>query len=178
MNTTLTIKLKSPLSLDCLKKSNYLKNVTKKHTRTRQVGSFRAVSWTKPDTRETVIMYENGKVVILGCKHVNHGKKVVDWILENIPNSELEQHLVQHNIVAHGQFNTEFDLHATVKKLQSKGRFAIYEPELSAPIKYHLDKGTCLIFRNGKVILTGVKTHEELNTLIKTLENDLELVMN
>lgn len=167
--------MKRKLPMEKLKKSQFVKQKTKNHTRTRQVNSFVAVLWTKPETKETVIMYRNGKIVILGCKSIQQGEQVASWVAGNLKNNEIEVGVQQHNIVAHGKFNTTFDFRETLSKLRSKGRRAIYEPELSAPIKYHLDRATCLLFRNGKVILTGVKTQDELDNLIATLENDLEI---
>lgn len=179
VNSTLTIKLRHPLNFDDLKKSPHVKKITKKHTRTKQVNSFCAVTWTKPITKETMIMNRNGKIVILGCKSEDQGKDVAKWILEQMSDNELEQDLVQHNIVAHGQFDvSKLNLDETLKKFHEKGRFALYEPELSAPIKYYLERATCLLFQNGKAILTGIRTLVELDTLIKTLESDLEIKFN
>lgn len=178
VNTTMTIKLKNDLSLTELKESVFLKKITKRHTRTRYKNSFNAVSWSKPETEETITMYANGKVVILGCKSLSQGNTVSSWLLTNFPGNSLEQPLKLHNIVAHGRFNTVFDIPETIEKLRARGRDVFYEPDLSAPMKYHIDKATCLLFQNGKAIFTGVKTEEQLHELVNTLENDLGIKIN
>lgn len=175
VNTTLTVKFKYPIQLEVVKKSPFVKQITKKHTRPRLKNSFSVVQWTKPNTRETIMIHANGSTVILGCKSFDQGKTVSSWLLTELPSNEISESLKQHNIVAHGRFNTTFKIPETLSILRSKGRHVMYEPELSAPIKYHIERATCLIFRNGKLILTGVKTEIQLDELIATLESDLGL---
>lgn len=171
----MTFKLKKGLPLNELKESQYCKVSKKKHTRPRQVNSFRSVMWCKPITKETLMIYENGKVVLLGCKSLAQGTEVVAWLLNTIANAEIECELKQHNIVAHGKLETSLDFEETLHKLWSRGRHAFYEPELSASLKYHWNNARCLLFQNGKAILTGIKTENELEEFVNIIQEDLHM---
>lgn len=81
-------------------------------------------------------------------KHTGLSVKIRDFKVQNII----------------GSFNSKFNI--SLEKLSyDHGKFTTYEPELFPGVVYRMKspKVVILIFVNGKVVITGAKSIEEIN---------------
>lgn len=114
----------------------------------------------------TVLIFRTGKYNIAGADSIHDLARTNEELLHQMSNigvdiSSSRQKFDVRNLVYTSEFDTEFDLNTLAVGLGIE--FAEYEPEQFPGVHYRArnNKGVFLIFRTGKVILTGVKSKSE-----------------
>jgi transcription initiation factor TFIID TATA-box-binding protein len=119
-----------------------------------------------------ILVFESGKILCTGPKSVAVAYDCLRGILNDIwirgiktPNDP--QFQVQ-NIVASAGLGGNVDLEMCVKKLKR----IQYEPNQFPGVIYRMDdpKVVALIFRSGKLVLTGAKSENEVHRSVANLE--------
>ena len=126
----------------------------------------------------TALIFPNGKCVIAGTKTIEETQDIstnITKLLENFnPNGS---DLKVRNIVATCNLieratkkeGTIFDLRK-IHQLEPK---AIYEPERYSALTLDISGVKVVVFHNGKINITGAKTHEEMNNTFSEFLNFL-----
>ena len=165
VNSTCTLCLPSTLNLQNLAQSSFLAK-PKRTRRPRKTDKFKTVVWKNNGV--TYLLYANGKCVILGCRSLRDMYEASQWIKE-ILSMESKELFVLHNVVGTFKIDQEINLRKlseTFKVIRKD--YGYFEPELTPALVYHprcSPKGTCLIFRTGRVIATGVVSFKILNQM-------------
>ncbi|KAK0721686.1 transcription factor TFIID-domain-containing protein [Lasiosphaeria miniovina] len=129
---------------------------------------FHAVIMRIREPRTTTLVFGSGKLVITGAKSVElarlAARKHARLIQKLGFNTKFKDFKVQ-NFVGSCGCNFYIRLEGLVAEWGSKG-FARYEPELFPGLVFQIFKTdakvTCLVFFNGKVVLTGAKTADQV----------------
>mmetsp|Transcript_36670 Transcript_36670/g.47374 ORF Transcript_36670/g.47374 Transcript_36670/m.47374 type:complete len:238 (+) Transcript_36670:15-728(+) len=128
---------------------------------------FAAVIMRLRDPKSTALIFESGKMVVLGAKEENQGKiaarkfarivKLCDVCKCNV---KVEGWKVS-NMVAVANCNFPIRLEGLAL---AHLKFVSYEPELFPGLIYRLanPKITLLVFVSGKVVITGAKSQKDL----------------
>lgn len=126
----------------------------------------------------TILIFRTGKYNIAGAKSVDElysaHEKLIDKLLNmglDIP--EAEQSFELRNLVFVEDIDTEFDLAELAVGLGMEN--SEYEPEQFPGLQLNPpeDKGLFLIFRSGKVILTGVNNEKDAESSFSMLRKRL-----
>lgn len=117
----------------------------------------------------TGLIYPNGRVVVVGCKKKSEIKASIKQLTELF--SCESSFLRITNVVAHGHFGRSVDFNKIIA--HSKYSFKLdcsYEPEIyPALIAKHYKHCTALIFKGGKLIVTGAKKKKHVTKVIADL---------
>lgn len=121
-----------------------------------------------------VIIFSNGKLILTGIKSSND----IDYVLKKlvlklerieeikILKTKMKTEIV--NIVVTANLYREINLDAAIVKLSN----AIYEPEVFPGLIYKSDtpvKSVFLIFSTGKIVLTGVRDENVIESVLISL---------
>lgn len=117
------------------------------------------------EPKATCLIFKNGQIVCLGArteedsfttirklakilKHFGYGVKLSNFKVQNIV----------------GSFDCQFPINIREIYLKTKSNKLQYEPELFPGLIYRMNKPkiTFLIFRSGKIVLTGGKKREDI----------------
>ncbi|MHA1612503.1 MAG: TATA-box-binding protein [Promethearchaeota archaeon] len=134
------------------------------------------VHLTAPNPKSTVLIFGNGKCVITGLKFSKDVPKVIEKIVDRFKaiNIEITQ-------------EPEYEVVNVVTSINLKQRInldeaslllthSIYEPEVFPGLIFRVEdpKSVFLIFSSGKVVLTGIKSEEQIVPCIKFLGKNLK----
>jgi len=130
------------------------------------------------DPKCTVLIFNNGKLIITGCKTEDQFlflKKISKFIQNLGYYVNIAEKSVK-NIVGSIDYGSKIDLSSLAKSIGSNASF---EPELFPGLIFSSkklnanngDKQNCKItvFRSGKINITGTKTKEELNDAFSSI---------
>lgn len=129
----------------------------------------------------TFLIFRSGKIVCVGSKNVSKPAKVIKNVekmlqrLLNLPLLSIKDVKLQ-NVVAHFNLPGFVDLTELYKLWQSKFDL-IYEPEIYPAIKLIINNSTLLIYRSGKVIITGCKSITELKFIKEVFDHQIPVNM-
>lgn len=134
------------------------------------------VHLTAPTPRSTVLIFGNGKCVITGLKFSKDAPVVINKIIERLNaigitiNQEPNYKVV--NVVISANLNHYINLDEASLLLNH----SIYEPEVFPGLIFRIQdpKAVFLIFSSGKVVLTGIKSEDQIVPAIKLLGNTLK----
>ena len=130
-----------------------------------QKNCFRRVLKFNKQLNTTVMIYSNGKLVCVGAKHVRDGvkaMKIVNKVCLRLGFKVNLSHICVTNMAA--TYNTGHKVNLCELSTFIGGS---YEPELFPNLIFEMgDKKKINISRNGKIILTGIKTESDLNFLL------------
>jgi transcription initiation factor TFIID TATA-box-binding protein len=106
-----------------------------------------------------ITIYTSGKYIFVGLKNVSDIEKQfksMKKLLKPFLEIECIQPPITQNIVITDRISESINFLEIVEK---KSKFKIeYEPERFPGMIFRNLQGTCLIFRNGKILITGVKS--------------------
>ena len=119
-----------------------------------------------------ILIFRTGKYNITGASSIDELFQTNDEFIEKLHNKGISvptSSFELRNIVFLNQFDSELDLDKTCIALGLDK--TEYEPEQFPGIMYHPAEvdGVFLIFRNGKVIFTGAKSHEHADEAYNNL---------
>ncbi|MEM0356168.1 MAG: hypothetical protein QXD03_01230 [Candidatus Anstonellales archaeon] len=138
------------------------------------------IRYTNP--RTTVLLFRNGRIVIVGSKSQNDIKETIVQLVNDLnargvirSNTTLTADTIKYNIpnyVALGELEFSIDLD---NLLTDPDLNLEYEPEQFPGIMIWIDKynSTALVFRNGKIILSGNRDIESMNRSFSYLKEVL-----
>ncbi|MHC1582305.1 MAG: TATA-box-binding protein [Candidatus Syntropharchaeia archaeon] len=124
------------------------------------------------------LIFRSGKVVCTGTKSVDEVKRAMDEMLKDLRKigvrvKENPKFTVQ-NIVASTNLGKELNLNAIALGMDLENME--YEPEVFPGLVYRISdpKVAVLIFRSGKLIITGSKNEEDCKKAVEILRNELK----
>ena len=165
VNSTYTLKLSSKLDLENLTQSPFVAK-PKRTRRPRKTEKFKVVVWKNNGV--TYLLYANGKCVMLGCRSLQDMYEATEWI-KQILLMDSKENFVLHNVVGTFKVDCEINLRKLSETLRAiRKDYGYFEPELTPALVYRpqcFPKATCLIFRTGRVIMTGVVSFKILNQM-------------
>jgi len=126
----------------------------------------------------TILIFRTGKYNIAGAESVQDlvtsNKELLTRLTNlGIETSKSESSFEIRNLVFSSEFESEFKLEALTVGLGLE--YTEYEPEQFPGVQYtpHGGGGTFLIFRTGKIILTGVNKTDKAKHMFEDLEETL-----
>jgi transcription initiation factor TFIID TATA-box-binding protein len=131
------------------------------------------------EPKSTILIFNNGKLIITGCKSEDQCNMVSQKIAQSIQNLGYDIKITDQcvkNLVGSIDYGSKIDLFALAKCIGPKASF---EPELFPGLIFSSkkmnsndgDKQNCKItvFRSGKINITGTKTKDELNDAFSSI---------
>ena len=167
VSTTAVVTLE-PQNITDLKSSPYVHVKSKKNRRPRDNTAFHHVIFREPGTRIVFLIYTSGKCVILSSRNESEMASASLWIA-TILNSDIITPVAMKNIVYVYQFPfPETKMNQSLSRLHDRLKQcydASFEPELSPALM--LNPKSCpsakaMIFRSGKINITGIKKESEI----------------
>lgn len=171
-NVIASFKLKNKINLKKIYLEN--KNIS---TYDEAVFNYNVVVMRINEPKMTFLIYHTGTVICTGAKSVEDANKSFDIFKEKTRNTitefQLEKKLKIYNIVSTYDAKREFELVNVSQLLNDQN--VEYEPEQFPGLIYRsiIPKGTALIFQNGKMVVSGAKSMEDIKNIIKKIESKL-----
>ncbi|MHA1674010.1 MAG: TATA-box-binding protein [Promethearchaeota archaeon] len=133
------------------------------------------VHLTAPTPKSTVLIFGNGKCVITGLKFSKDAPKVIDKIVERFEAIGIEITQKPDYEVVNVVTSINLKQRINLDKASLLLNQSIYEPEVFPGLIFRVDepKSVFLIFSSGKVVLTGIKSEEQIVPCIKYLGENL-----
>lgn len=173
VSSTATVKF-GPQDLSFLRKSNYVHVKTKKDRRPRQSSAFKHVILKHPDKNVVALIYESGRCVILGSRSCNELLLARDWLQGILGPSSSTVDVA--NLVYVSDTLTNLDLnetHIIIALIRDDHNFGGFNPEISPALIYKSNmilKAKAMVYRSGKITITGVRTCDDVNAVREELE--------
>lgn len=178
---TTSVVVLSPLHLDDLKDHEFIHKKRKPDRRKRRTDCFHHVILRNPQTDHVFLLYSNGKCVILGPKSITEIHMASSWISLILRNTirkrvELKNIVYVYNALFKelGEPDTLSLLHARLKSQYPKLQF---DPELSPALMFNplcCCKAKVMIFRTGRVNITGLSCFKLVNSVKTEIESVLQ----
>lgn len=130
------------------------------------------------DPKTSALIFSSGKVVCTGAKSIEKVEESIEQIKESLKkiniNITIKPKITIQNIVASGSIGMDLNLNKLAMKLENTE----YEPEQFPGLVYKLmeAKATFLLFSNGKIVCTGTKSKEQVDTAVEKLIEVLKKV--
>jgi len=136
----------------------------------------RVAYFRSPNIKGTVSIFTSGKMISVGTKSEKEAINALEYVKEFLVKkkfvSPTQLKFKIRNVVVKVNFEEEIDLEELVKKCKM-----IYEPEqfpggiikISEPYK-----ATILLFASGKAVVTGLKTFNQINSIIQEIISKLK----
>lgn len=127
-----------------------------------------------PEMKGKVTVFPSGKLISVGAKSILEAKNQLNhakfYLLQEnmISNTKLRCNI--QNIVALMNINRKITLSNLTKKITK----SVYNPQKFPAIIYKTENGSCLIFSSGKIIISGVRSTNELDQLTYFLINKIK----
>ncbi len=133
------------------------------------------------EPKSAVLVFSSGKLVCTGTKSIAQVKQVVEEVIKQLKkisvNVTVKPKITVQNIVASGTINLKLNLNYLALEMENTE----YEPEQFPGLVYKLiePNATFLLFSNGKLVCTGTKNKQELDTSMEmVLKNVKEGLKN
>jgi len=161
-NIVVLVEASCALDLEFLEETvhgiSFVQNRPKRH-HVRPKSHFHAVQWKVKEPKATLLLYRSGKIVCVGTKTRRQAYEALAYAEETLKSIGLDITLHNpevKNIVASGELDFKVKL--------DKCLLGVYEPELFGNLTFKTSNGvTVMVFKNGKINLTGAKTQEEID---------------
>jgi transcription initiation factor TFIID TATA-box-binding protein len=130
------------------------------------------------EPKTSALIFSSGKVVCTGARSMDKVYESIKKIIKSLEKInikiKIEPEVKIQNIVASGSVGMPLNLNILAMKLPNTE----YEPEQFPGLVYKLmdAKATFLLFSNGKVVCTGTKSEEEVETALDMLIENLKKV--
>jgi len=128
--------------------------------------------------KSSALLFTTGRVVCTGAKTMKEVKESIHKIMKLLEKVKvkitIEPEIHVQNMVASGALGFALNLNDLVMKLKN----VEYEPEQFPGLVYKIKepKSSFLLFSNGKIVCTGVKSKKEADEAVAKLEATLEKV--
>ena len=126
--------------------------------------------------KSSALLFTTGRVVCTGAKTMKEVKESIHKIIKLLERVKvkitIEPEIKVQNMVASGALGFALNLNDLVMKLRN----VEYEPEQFPGLVYKIKdpKASFLLFSNGKIVCTGVKSKKEADEAVAKLEATLE----
>ena len=137
---------------------------------------FPGIVYRFKDPKVATLIFSSGKIVVTGARTVDDVNKVVKKLAKllkdgGIANPKSPTIQVE-NIVASAKLNMELNLDKIAFDLENSE----YEPDQFPGLVYRMSDPKCafLLFSSGKVVCTGARTIEEVESAVKTVSKRLK----
>lgn len=126
--------------------------------------------------KTSALLFSSGKIVCTGAKRLSEAGDAIKKIIEKLKrvnlNIKIKPELHVQNMVASGELGFDLKLNKLVMKLRN----VEYEPEQFPGLIYKIKKpnASFLLFSNGKLVCTGVKSEEEVKVAVENLIKTLK----
>ncbi len=134
------------------------------------------------EPKTTALVFSSGKVVCTGAKTMDEVNKSIQKIIKTLEKINIKIKVTPvinvQNIVASGNIGMDLNLNVLAMKLPNTE----YEPEQFPGLVYKLggrsgsDRATFLLFSNGKIVCTGTKSEDEVDSAVDKLIDNLKKV--
>lgn len=131
------------------------------------------------EPKTSALIFSSGKVVCTGARSMEKVELSIEKIIKSLKkigiDIKIKPVIAVQNIVASGSIGMDLNLNVLAMKLENTE----YEPEQFPGLVYKLNeaKATFLLFSNGKIVCTGTKSEEAVNSAVKKLVENLKKVM-
>ncbi len=131
------------------------------------------------DPKTSALIFTSGRVVCTGARNIEDAERSIQNIIEALKKIKviikIKPILHVQNMVAAGQLGYDLNLNKLAITLNN----VEYEPEQFPGLVYKIKnpKTSFLLFGNGKIVVTGIKTKDELEKAVDALETTLDKVM-
>ena len=129
------------------------------------------------EPKTSALLFTSGKVVCTGAKDMAGAKKSIHRIIDSLKKVNvkitIEPILKIQNLVGAGELGLDLNLNRLAMKLSN----VEYEPEQFPGLVYKIKnpfRASFLLFSNGKIVCTGVKSKEEMERCLEQLVKDLK----
>lgn len=172
-NIVVTSNIKIPINLKKLAEK-CPQNVKYKQTRLKA-----AVMRQSEPVKSSCLIFGNGKMVCTGTNSMDNVRFALNGFVRKIEEAlemsglNAEEITIQ-NIVARYAVNHKINLYTFHSFFSEK---CVYEPELFPGLSYKFCKGvSAQIFNSGKIVITGPKSFEQLNSVFNEIDRNIALV--
>jgi transcription initiation factor TFIID TATA-box-binding protein len=139
--------------------------------------TFPGLVYRIKDPKTATLLFRSGKLVCTGATNLEQVKKAVKIVVESIRKAGVKIDKVPpvqvQNIVASADLGQPVNLSSVVITL---GLDRVeYEPEVFPGLVYRLTepKVVILLFGSGKLVCTGAKVPEDVETAVENIKNEL-----
>lgn len=129
-------------------------------------------------TTKSIKLFSNGKLQITGITSLNEASDV-SRLMEKILNTTFDTTTFKVTSIEVGMINTNFSFGKRIDIIQLRtilnkySNVSIsYEPDVYPGLKMKYDKTSVFIFTTGNVLITGVKTLNEIQDALKFVVNN------
>ena len=152
------------IDIDCKLDLKYLENTPNFKFLTRRKyrpNKFSALITKYKDTKVTLLIFQNGQVILTGAKNENQIEKCIKRLIKGfkIYGAHLESFKIINYCASHN-IGHRIDLYK-LAKLYPKN--CSLEPELFPGLKFTINKKTFTLHHTGKLFTTGFKNKNVLN---------------
>jgi len=128
------------------------------------------------EPKSAVLVFSSGNLVCTGTKSVAQVKQVIQEVIKQLKKINIKitatPKITVQNIVASGTIDIKLNLNFLAIEMENTE----YEPEQFPGLVYKIKepKASFLLFSNGKIVCTGVKSKKEADDAVAKLEATLE----
>ena len=139
---------------------------------------FPGLVYRMKNPKAAALIFSSGKIVCTGARSITDVKKVVKKVVRMIKDAKLgepKKHSIQiENIVASAKLESKLNLDKIAFELENSE----YEPEQFPGLVYRMKnpKVAFLLFSSGKIVCTGVRKVEDIETSVKILSKRLKSI--
>ena len=155
VNSTVTFDTKETIDLEILRKSDFVYTKRYKRWKRKKYNPFVCVYVKEPNTNHLFSVYATGKGLLLGCKSIDEIANAMKWFDKTFNTTSVHE---CKNLVHSFDTFTNLDL----SKLFYANKGSFLEPELFPSLTLDVAQGKALIFRTGKIILTGFRNEQQI----------------
>ena len=126
------------------------------------------------EPKSAVLVFSSGNLVCTGTKSVTQVREVIQAVIKQLKkisvNITIKPKITVQNIVASGTIDLKLNLNFLALEMENTE----YEPEQFPGLVYKLkdQNATFLLFSNGKLVCTGTKNKQQLeSSMIELLKN-------
>lgn len=137
---------------------------------------FPGLVYRLKEPKAAALLFGSGKVVCTGTKSPEKGKEAVEKIIEELKEADVHieksPEIEVQNIVASSHLHENLNLNKIAFELVGTE----YEPEQFPGLVYRLDdpKVAFLLFSSGKIVCTGGRSFEDVETGIEKMKENLQ----
>ncbi len=123
------------------------------------------------EPKSAVLVFSSGNLVCTGTKSLPQVRLVINEVIKQLKkvnvNVTIKPKIKVQNIVASGTINLQLNLNYLALEMENTE----YEPEQFPGLVYKLENpnATFLLFSNGKLVCTGTKNKQELESSMERL---------
>jgi transcription initiation factor TFIID TATA-box-binding protein len=139
---------------------------------------FPGLVYRMKDPKAAALIFSSGKIVCTGARSIADVRKVVKKVVDMIKDAKLgepKKYSIQiENIVASAKLPSRLNLDKIAFELENSE----YEPEQFPGLVYRMKdpKAAFLLFSSGKVVCTGVRKVEDIESSVKIIIKRLNSV--